>query len=472
MVTEAERIDSPDTDDQVPTVRDEEGRLSGEFLDLVETAIANTDAPQLKELVGDLHEADVGDLIETLDADERGPFVQLLGEDFDFAALTELDESVRLKLLEELPAETLAEGIGELESDDAVYILEDLDAENQAAILEQLPYSDRVQLQRSLDYPEESAGRLMQTDFIAVPPFWSVGQTIDYMREAEELPDTFHEIFVVDPGFRLLGSVPLDKILRTKRATKISEIMDEDAQPFEATEDREEVARSFERYNMVSAAVVDDAGRLVGMLMVDDIVDVIQEEAEEDLRALAGLGDEEISDDFIVTARSRFTWLVVNLGTAILASLVISLFEGTIEAMVALAVLMPIVASMGGNAGTQTMTVAVRALATQELDARNLWRVLRREVLVSLLNGFGLAVLIGIASAMWFSNTALGAVIGVAIVINMIFAGLSGLMIPVVLEKVKVDPAIASSVFVTTVTDVIGFFAFLGIAALWFNLPL
>jgi len=471
-LADADQVETTDALLEMPPVRDEEGRVSHDFLALVRAAIETENAAALIGLAGDLHEADVADLIESLPEDEWVPFVRLLGEEFDYAALTELDESMRLAILDGLPKDSLAEGIGELDSDDAVYILEDMEPEDQAAILEQLPFLDRLQLQRALDYPEGSAGRLMQTDFIAVPSFWSVGQTIDYMREAKELPDTFHEIFTVDPGFRLIGSVPLDKILRTRRATEISEIMTDDPVTFRATDDREDVARSFERYNLVSAAAVDDSGRLVGMLMIDDIVDVIQEEAEEDLRGLAGLGDEEISDTVLVTARSRFNWLVVNLGTAVLASVVISLFEGTIEAMVALAVLMPIVASMGGNAGTQTMTVAVRALATQELDARNMWRVLRREVLVSLLNGVALAVLIGLCAWFWFGNIGLGVVIGTAIVVNLLFAGMSGLLIPVVLEKLRIDPAIASSVFVTTVTDVVGFFAFLWIAALWFGLPL
>ncbi len=312
----------------------------------------------------------------------------------------------------------------------------------------------------------------MQTEFIAVAPFWTVGQTIDYMREARDLPDSFYEIYVVDPAFRLLGAVALDKVLRTKRDEKVTSIMTETRHWVLATDDQEEVARMFERYNLVSCAVVDDADRLVGVMMVDDIVDVIQEEAEEDLRALAGVGDEEISDSVVTIARSRLTWLVVNLATAVLASVVIALFEDTIEAMVALAVLMPIVASMGGNAGTQTMTVAVRGIATQELSARNLLRVLNREVLVSFVNGIALAVLIGFTAYLWFSSAGLGIVIGSAIVINMLFAGLSGLLIPIALDRMNVDPAIASSVFVTTVTDVVGFFAFLGIAALWFNLPL
>lgn len=452
-------------------VRDEDDRLNPEFIAAVEAALEAEDRLELRALAGDLHEADTGDLLETLNADERAAFIRLLGEEFDYTALTETDEAVRLQVLEDLPNEVIAEGLGDLDSDDAVYILEDLDEDDQAAILEELPYADRAQLKKALDYPEESAGRRMQSEFIAVAPFWTVGQTIDYMREARDLPDSFYEIYVVDPAFKLLGSVHLDKILRTKRAEKVTSIMEETRQAVLATEDQEEVARRFERYNLVSSAVVDENERLVGVLTVDDIVDVIQEEAEEDLRALAGVGDEEISDSVVTIARSRLTWLVVNLGTAILASVVIALFEDTIEAMVALAVLMPIVASMGGNAGTQTMTVAVRGIATQELGARNMLRVLNREILVSALNGVALAVLIGVTAWLWFASPGLGVVIAGAIIINMLFAGLSGLLIPIVLDRMNVDPAIASSVFVTTVTDVVGFFAFLGIAALWFGLP-
>jgi magnesium transporter len=456
---------------QIP-VRDEDERINPEFIAAVEAAIQAQDQFGLRALASDLHEADTGDLLETLNADDRASFIRLLGDDFDYTALTEIDEAVRLEVLEDLPTEVIAEGLGELDSDDAVYILEDLDEDDQAAILEELPYADRAQLQKALDYPEESAGRRMQSEFIAVAPFWTVGQTIDYMREARDLPDDFYEIYVVDPTFKLLGSVHLDKILRTKRAEKVTSIMEETRQAVLATEDQEEVARRFERYNLVSSAVVDEADRLVGVLTVDDIVDVIQEEAEEDLRALAGVGDEEISDSVITIARSRLSWLVVNLGTAVLASVVIAFFEDTIEAMVALAVLMPIVASMGGNAGTQTMTVAVRGIATQELTGRNMMRVLNREILVSALNGVALAILIGITAWMWFGNYGLGFVIAGAIIINMLFAGLSGLLIPIVLDRFNVDPAIASSVFVTTVTDVVGFFAFLGIAALWFSLPM
>ncbi|WP_153768638.1 magnesium transporter [Labrenzia sp. CE80] len=458
-------------DAPVLSVRDEEGHLNQAFIQAVEAAIEAEDAIGLLKLAGKLHEADTGDLIESLGEADRARFVRLLGDDFDYTALTETDEAVRLKLLETLPNEDIAEGLGDLDSDDAVYILEDMDAEDQAEILGELPYADRAQLQRALDYPESSAGRRMQTEFIAVAPFWTVGQTIDYMREARDLPDSFYEIYVVDPTFRLLGAVALDKVLRTTRDENVTSIMTETRHAVLATEDQEEVARRFERYNLVSSAVVDENERLVGILTVDDIVDVIQEEAEEDLRALAGVGDEEISDSVLTIARSRLTWLVVNLGTAVLASIIIALFEDTIEAMVALAVLMPIVASMGGNAGTQTMTVAVRGIATQELGARNMLRVLRREVLVGFLNGLALAVLIGLTAWAWFQSPGLGIVIAGSIIINMLFAGLSGLLIPIALDKVNVDPAIASSVFVTTVTDVVGFFAFLGIAALWFGLP-
>ncbi|MEP2705903.1 MAG: magnesium transporter [Roseibium sp.] len=469
-MSEAAELDVTSASPLIP-VRDDEDRLNPDFIAAIEGAIEAEDGSVLQGLAGDLHEADTGDLLETLNADERASFIRLLGDDFDYAALTETDEAVRLQVLDDLPNDVIAEGLGDLDSDDAVYILEDLDEVDQAAILEELPYADRAQLKKALDYPEESAGRRMQSEFIAVAPFWTIGQTIDYMREARDLPDSFYEIYVVDPTFKLLGSVHLDKILRTRRDEKVTSIIEETRHAVEATEDQEEVARRFERYNLVSSAVVDENDRLVGVLTVDDIVDVIQEEAEEDLRALAGVGDEEISDSVMTIARSRLTWLVVNLGTAVLASVVIALFEDTIEAMVALAVLMPIVASMGGNAGTQTMTVAVRGLATQELGTRNMLRILNREILVSALNGFALAILIGLTAWLWFDNSGLGIVIGGAIIINMLFAGLSGLLIPIVLDRLNIDPAIASSVFVTTVTDVVGFFAFLGIAALWFGLP-
>ncbi|MGE0232663.1 MAG: magnesium transporter [Flavobacteriaceae bacterium] len=453
------------TETPAPETQDDAWHVSDEFLDNVRSAIEAADAPALRDLCADLHEADVGDLVERLNAEQRVAFIMLLGTDFDFATLTEVDDTIRDQILSDLPNRAVAEGVAELEADDAVYILEDLEGTDQEEILSHIPEADRVQIQRGLDFPEESAGRLMSTDFIAVPPFWTVGRTIDHMREADDLPDEFYEIFVVDPSFKPIGTVSLNHILRSKRPTKIEEIMDSDPSTVPATEDQEEVARMFERYNLVSAAVLDKAGRLAGVITIDDVVDVIQYEAEEDIRALAGVGDEEISDSILYTTGNRFTWLLINLGTAILASLVIGLFDATLQQMVALAVLMPIVASMGGNAGTQTMTVAVRALATRDLAGFNVKRIVWRETMVGLINGVAFAFIIGAVAAIWFSDLPLGGVLAAAMIINMICAGLFGILIPVGLQKFGADPAVASSVFVTTVTDVVGFFAFLGLAA-------
>lgn len=469
MTADAETRDVAAADE----IRDENGRLTNDFVERVVEAIGSNDAERVREIAGDLHESDLGDLIETLEQEDRPKLVELLGKDFDFAALTELDETVRVQLLEELPPETVAEGVRELDSDDAVYILEDLDEADRAKILEQIPAGERVALTRSLDYPEDSAGRRMQTEFVAAPAFWTVGHAIDYVADAEGLPDTFYEIFVVDPAFKLTGSVPLDRLLRAKRSKLLSDILEEDPRTIRATDDQEDAARTFERYNLVSAAVVDEADRLVGVLMVDDIVDVIEEEADEDLRALGGVtGDEEISDPVLYTARSRIPWLLINLCTAFFSASVIGLFEATIEQMVALAVLMPIVASMGGNAGTQSMTVAVRALATREIGGHNARRLVRRETLVGLANGVILALLVAIIAGVWFQNAQLGVIIGCAMVTNLVFAGLFGILVPLVLDKLKADPAVASAVFVTTITDTVGFFSFLGLATWWFGLGL
>ncbi|MEP9377608.1 magnesium transporter [Aquabacter sp. CN5-332] len=464
------REDNPAIEEDVPSVRDEDGAFVPAFLERVEAAIAGEDRAALKAEIAGLHEADLGDLIESLDADERPRLIELLGRDFDFTALTELDETVRVQILRALKPWTTAEGIRDLDSDDAVYILEDLDEDEKADILKYIPAPERVALERSLDYPEESAGRRMQTEFIAVPPFWTVGRTIDYMRETEDLPDTFYEIFVVDPAYRLVGSVSLDRLLRTRRSVPLTTVKNEQRHVVKASDDQEDVARLFEHYNLVSAPVVDDAGRLVGVITIDDVVDVIQEEADEDLRAMAGVGsDEELSDSVAYTARGRLPWLVVNLGTAFLAAFIIALFSDTIEKMVALAVLMPIVASMGGNAANQTMTVAVRALATKDLGSHNARRVVRREVLVGLCNGIILAILLGLIASAWFANIHLGCVIAAALVVNMLAAGLFGILIPIAIHKLKLDPAVASGVFVTTVTDSVGFFVFLGFASLWFS---
>jgi magnesium transporter len=454
-----------------PTFRDEDGAVRPEFLDRVRSGIERRDAAALQQLAGDLHEADTGDLIEALDTELRPAFVELMGREFDYAALTEVDDVVREEILEEVTPKAIAEGVRGLESDDAAYILEDLPAQEQAEILKQLPAQERGELERILHYPEASAGRRMQTEFIAVPPDWTVGHTIDHMRETVDLPDRFFELYVVDGARKLLGAVALDRLLRTKRPVPIAELMDPDRRRVRATEDQEEVARTFERYNLVAAPVVDDGERLVGVLTFDDIVDVIEEEAEEDIKALGGVTrHEELSDSVWTIARGRFPWLLANLATALLASWVIRQFEGSIEKMVALAVLMPIVASMGGNAGTQTMTVAVRALATRDLSDTNAWRVVRRELLVGVINGLCFAVIMGSIAAAWFHVTDLGLVIGLAMVCVLAAAAIGGIAIPLGLIRLGVDPALASGPFVTTVTDVVGFFSFLGIATLWFGL--
>jgi magnesium transporter len=423
------------------------GTVTPALVEAAAETIRVGDAERLRALCGGLHEADLGELLQALDPELRSGLVELLGTDFHFAALTEVDEAVRLEVLENLPAD------------------------DRQLILELLPLPERTALTRSLDFPEESAGRRMQTDFIAVPPFWTVGRTVDYLREMKDAPETFYAVYVIDPSFKLLGIVQLDKLLRAPREARLEAVLNDEVREIKGTEDQEEAGRLFQRYNLVSAPVTDNEGRLVGVLTIDDIVDVIHEEADEDIKALGGvMGDEELSDTVTQTARSRFPWLLINLGTAFLAAAVIGLFEGTIEQMVALAILMPIVASMGGNAGTQAMTVTVRAIAMRELGARNIRRIITREILVGLLNGAGLAVLLGIGAGIWFENWQLGAVIAAALVINMLVAGLFGTVVPITVNRLKWDPAVASGVFVTTLTDVIGFLAFLGLATWWFRL--
>ena len=452
-------------------LRDEDGAVPADFVERVARAIITGDSAALRELVGELHQADVGDLIEALDPELRSRLVTLMGHDFDFSALTEVDDTVREEILEELPAETVAEGVRELDSDDAVAILADLPKDEQTEILEQLPPPERVALARSLLYPENSAGRRMQTEFMAVPPVWTVGRTIDYLRETPDLPDRFWEIYVVDSAGRLQGTVALDRLLRTKQPVPIAELIDEEMHPVRVTDDQEDVARLFEHYDLVATPVVDEADRLVGVITFDDIVDVIEQAAEEDIRALGGVGrEEELSDPVWFVARGRFNWLLVNLATAFLASSVLGLFEGELQKMVALAVLAPIVASQGGNAATQTMTVAVRALATHELSSVNAARIILREVLVGLVNGLAFAVITGVAAAVWFKVPDLGLVIGLAMICNLLAGALGGILVPLVLHRFHADPAISSGVFVTTVTDVVGFFSFLGIATLWFGL--
>jgi magnesium transporter len=456
--------------DRLP-MRDEEGHVRREFVDEIARAIHAADKMFLRTLVAELHEADLGDLIAALEPEDRVSLVELTGEDFDFSALNELDDAVREEILEELEPETVAEGVRELESDDAVELLESLDEEDKVEILEKLPPSERVALERSLLYPENSAGRRMQTEFISVPLEWTVGQTIDYMRETPELPDRFYEVYAVDNAQRWQGAISLDALLRSRRPVPLADLIDEERRRVSVMDDLEEVARLFGKYNLVAAPVVDTANRLVGVITIDDVVDVIEEEADEDLRALGGVTrHEQLSDPVWKVARGRFNWLLVNLATAFLASSVLGLFEGQLEKMVALAVLAPIVASQGGNAATQTMTVAVRALATRELGSSNAIRLVLREALVGLVNGLAFAIITGIAAVAWFKIPGLGFVIGLAIVCNLVAGALGGILIPIVLERVRADPAVASGTFVTTVTDVVGFFSFLGIATLWFGL--
>ena len=453
------------------SIHNDDGEIRSEIILAIQTAIRTADREALSRLAGDLHEADLGEIIEALDADERPRLVAIMGAEFDFAALTEVEDSVREDLLEEISNEDIAKGVRDLDSDDAVYILEDLEPEDKQEVLANLPGPERVALERSLDYPEDSAGRLMQTDFIAAPPFWTVGQMIDHLRDSADLPDEFYEIYTIDPAGQIVGHVSLNRLLRTKRPEKLQAIMDEAEHVAQATDDQHEVAELFKRYNLVSIPVVDGGQRLVGVLTFDDIVDVIDEEADAEIRALGGVkSDEELSDSVFETAKARFAWLFINLLTAILASGVIDLFKGSLEKMVALAVLMPIVASQGGNAGTQTMTIAVRALATRAIGSGGASRFVMREILVGLMNGVAFAVVMGCIAAFWFANVQLGLVMGVAIIVNLVAAGFAGVLIPLTLERFGVDPAVASGPFVTTVTDIVGFFAFLGVATLWFGL--
>ncbi|MGC6471698.1 MAG: magnesium transporter [Parvibaculales bacterium] len=427
-------------------------------------AVRKHDVPALRDILDVSHEADIADMVALLASDARQAFVQLVGEHLSPEVLAELDEGVRAEVAGALQTDTLVAAVKELETDDAVFVLGELGDAEQKQILDQIPESERVVIQRSLDYPDESAGRLMRSDMVAVPPFWTIGQTIDYLRETEDLPDDFHEILVVDPSFLPVGVVQLNRALRSARPTKLVDVMDDRLTLIPANMDREDMARQFERFNLVSAPVVEENGRLVGVVTADDVFEVIVEEAEEDILLLGGVGDEAVTDTVFEAARGRFSWLFVNLMTAILASLVISVYEASLQQMVALAVLMPIVASMGGNAGTQTLTITVRALATMDLMAVNAVRVIMREVSIALINGLLFAVLMGLIGAFWFDNVLLGWVLAVAMIVNMLVAGLSGILIPIGLNKAGVDPALASSVFVTTITDVFGFFAFLGFA--------
>lgn len=441
--------------------------------DLVEQLLEDGETERLRELAGELHYADLADLFERLGRDDRVQLAKTIRDNFDPEFLSELDEHVRDDVVGALSVKEVADALTELDTDDALLVLGEMDEAQQQLFLEHVPDEDRTLIEEGLSYPEDSAGRLMQRDLVTVPSHWNAGQCIDFIRRKAEaddderaLPEIFYDIFVIDARRHPVGTVSLSKLLGSRRPTPIADVMESDMHLIQVGMDQEDVAFLFRQRDLVSAPVVDAGGRLVGAVTIDDVVDVIHEEHEEDIMRMGGVIEDDLYRAALTTTRARFSWLVVNLLTAILASLVIGLFDATIEQAVALAVLMPIVASMGGNAGTQTLTVTVRALATKELTATNAYRVITKEVIVGILNGLVFAGLTGIVAWLWFSNPILGAVIATAMIINMIVAGLAGTSIPILLERYGVDPAIASSVFLTTITDVVGFFAFLGLAAL------
>ncbi|UWQ63783.1 magnesium transporter [Leisingera caerulea] len=429
-------------------------------------AVEQGDQQALTELLEGLHAADIADLLEQIESAERTRLIRLYDREFDGEILSELDESIREEVIEILNPLVLADAVREMESDDVVDLLEDLEVPQQEAILDALEDADRVAVEQSLSFPENSAGRLMQREVVMAPEHWNVGQAIDFMRNSEDLPEQFYHVVLVDPRLHPVGNVTLGRIMAAKREVPLTDLLEETFQVIPADQDEEDVAYAFNQYHLISAPVVDDEGRLVGVITIDDAMIVLDEEHEEDILRLAGVGEESsLADRVIETTKRRFPWLAVNLVTAVLASLVIAQFEAAIAQIVALAVLMPIVASMGGNAGTQSLTVAVRAIATRDLTGSNVWRVIRREVLVGLVNGVIFAIVMGLVGLAWFGSPMLGVVIAVAMVVNLVVAGLAGTVIPVLLEKAGVDPALASGAFVTTVTDVVGFFAFLGLAA-------
>ena len=441
--------------------------LSPDFVAEVAAALRTDDRAQARELVHDLHYADMADLLERLDAEDRRLLVEAIREDFNADVLPELAQEVRDEVMDALGFEDFAAALAELESDDAVYVAGKLDSEERALVLTRMPQASRMSIEQGLAHGETSAGRLMQRELVAVPNYWTVGETIDYLRSAQNLPERFFAVFVVDPRHRPQGVAELATILRSRRPVRMRDIIDPEVENIPVDMDREDVAFLFRQRNIAAAPVVDRSGRLVGQITIDDVVDVIDEEASEDILKMAGVRGAEDTDLYrtiMATAQSRLWWLVINLATAFLASSVIGLFEHSIEKLAALAVLMPICASMGGNAGTQTLATVVRSLATRELNPSNVWRVGWREAAVGLINGILFAALTGLIAYAWFQDVLLSLVIGGAMVVNMIAAGIAGMMIPVVLSKMGADPADSAVVFLTTVTDVVGFFSFLGLA--------
>jgi len=439
-----------------------------EFINIFTKKIKDNDTEFLNRNLKELHPADSADLIENLNPENRAKLIELEGFYLDPEIFIELNESIQTEIFIILSTESIVNILKRLESDNALKIIENLDEKRKNTVLDKLPPKDRFLLLEVLSYPKDSAARIMQREFTAIPSTWSVGQTIDYLRENKDLPDEFLEIFIVDSNFKPIGTVPSSKVLTTPRESKMNSIMNEMQVLIPVKMDKEEVGHIFENYNLVSAGVVDPQNKLVGMITGDDVFTVLKEEAEEDVLRLAGVGDEEITDSIIVKTKRRFNWLLLNLFTALLASWVISKFGATIEQMVALAFLMPIVASMGGNAGMQTLAVTIRALATKELSSGNFSKIVTKEFVIGVLNGIIFALITGVIVLLWFKELNLAILIGISMILNMIVAGLFGILVPVSLKKFNIDPAIASSVFVTTITDVIGFLSFLGVAAYFF----
>jgi magnesium transporter len=436
-----------------------------EFISIFSDKIKSLDIKFINQTLKDLHPSDVANLIENLSSDSRAKLIEIEEFNIDPEIFIEINDTIQSEVLQLLSPDSIAKILKRLESDNAIAILENLELNKKKLVLDKLPPKDRFLLEEGLSYPEDSAARIMQREFTAVPSDWSVGQTIDYFRESKDLPDEFLEIFIVDNEFKPIGIVPSSRVLRTPRDSKMNSIMREMPVLISVNTDKEEVGHTFENYNLLSAGVVNKDNKLVGMITADDIVTVVQEEAEEDALRLAGVGDEEITDSVFVKTKRRFNWLLLNLFTALLATWVISKFGASIEQMVALAFLMPIVASMGGNAGMQTLAVTIRAIATKELSSGNFNRVVIKEFLIGILNGLIFALITGIIVFLWFKEINLSLLIAVSMILNMIVAGLFGILVPVSLKKINVDPALASSVFVTTITDVIGFLSFLGIGS-------
>jgi magnesium transporter len=470
-------LDDPDDGPRAAgeDAREDETTLAEQYVGPLTEAIEAGDVARINALMDELHPADLADVIALLHEEDRLTLIELLGGSLPAEVLPELDANLTEEVVSAMRPEAVADAVAELDTDDAAFILEELDDDKRAEILAKAPVTDRLALNQAFDFEEESAGRLMQREVFAAPAYWTVGQIIDRLRGSEDLPDRFYEVFVVDPAFKPIGAVPLSTLLKTKRETTIDAIMNEDLTVIPVSMDQEDVAYKFEQYNLISAPVVDEADRLVGMITVDDVVEIVHAESHEDMLALGGVeSGAGLTDSVAETVRSRFSWLAVNLATAILASIVISFFEGAIEQVVALAVLMPIVASMGGNAGTQTLTVAVRSLATKDLTASNAARIIWRETIVGGLNGILFALIMGALAGLWHASSGASAdqaarlalVIGAAMIINLLAAGLAGILVPLGLQRAGADPAVSSSVFVTTVTDVVGFFVFLGLAAL------